>query len=100
MAYDDGYKVPGAHHSTYWFTKAAMDYLLDLRHVPPAKAILGLPSMVGASRIAIRYLYSDVLESDPWASSSDVSDGFGYNGFDTLRAKTVGISPASAKAAS
>ena len=91
MAYDDGYKVPGAQHSTYWFAKAAMDYWLDVRRVPPSKAILGVPFYGRSLKNRHSISYSDVLESDPWASSSDVSSGFGYNGFDTLRAKAVNL---------
>ncbi len=91
MAYDDGYGTPGAHHSSYWFAQAAMDYWLTTRGVPKAKAILGVPFYGRSLKDRHSISYSKVLGADPWASSADVSGEFGYNGFDTLRAKAVNL---------
>lgn len=91
MAYDDGYGVPGAPHSSYWYAQAAMDYWLVNRSVPKAKAILGVPFYGRSLTDRHSISYSKVLVVDPWASSADVSGEFGYNGFDTLRAKAVNL---------
>jgi GH18 family chitinase len=94
MAYDDGYGTPGVHHSTYWYARAAMDYWLIIRRVPQAKAILGLPFYGRSLKDRHSISYFNLLRSDPWASSADVSGEFGYNGFDTLRAKAVNLARA------
>lgn len=89
MAYDDGFRTPGVHHSTYWFARAALDYWVGIRQVPKAKAILGVPFYGRSLKDRHSKSYSRLLKADPWASASDVSGEFGYNGIDTLRAKAV-----------
>ncbi len=91
MAYDDGYGLTGVQHSSYWFAKAAMDYWLGIRRVPPPKAVLGVPFYGRSLKDRHSISYSGLLLSDPWASSSDLSGQFGYNGFDTLRSKAVNL---------
>ncbi len=91
MAYDDGYGLPGAHHSSYWFAQAAMDYWIEARGAPKAKAVLGVPFYGRSLKDRHSISYIKVLGVDPWAFSADVSGEFGYNGFDTLRAKAVNL---------
>ena len=91
MAYDDGYGTPGVHHSTYWFARAALDYWVGTRQVPKTKAILGVPFYGRSLKNRHSKSYYLLLKSDPRASASDVSGEFGYNGFDTLRAKAVNL---------
>jgi chitinase len=91
MAYDDGYGTPNVHHSTYWFARAALDYWMGTRQVPKAKAILGVPFYGRSLKDRHSKSYFLLRKADPRASASDVSGEFGYNGFDTLRAKAVNL---------
>jgi len=90
MAYDDGWGgrtwVP---HSSYSFTRAALDYWTGVRGVPQAKVVLGVP-FYGRSLVDRRpRSYRSLLEEFPEAEISDVAGAFAYNGPDTLRAKVV-----------
>jgi chitinase len=89
MAYDDGYRQPGVHHASYDFARAAMSYWLDQRGAPAEKVILGVP-FYGRS-LADRHsrTYRSILAGDPDAPGKDVSGNFGYNGFATIRDKTL-----------
>jgi GH18 family chitinase len=89
MAYDDGYRQSGVHHSTYAFAQAAMNYWLVDRSVPADKVVLGLP-FYGRSLIDRHSrTYKSILAKDRGAPGKDVSGEYGYNGFSTIRAKTL-----------
>lgn len=94
MAYDDGFGVQGAHHSTYAFAEAALGYWLVDRGVPADKAVLGLP-FYGRS-LADRHsaTYKSILSEDRDAPGKDVSGEYGYNGFATIRSKALGLARA------
>jgi GH18 family chitinase len=97
MAYDDGYGMPpGVPHSSYWFARNALDYWVSVRQVPREKAILGVPFYGRSLKDRHSISYFRLRKSDPRASASDVSGEFGYNGFDTLRAKAVNLARARA----
>lgn len=92
MAYDDGFgQAPDHNHSSYAFARGSLDYWLASRKLPREKAVLGVP-FYGRSlsdRHSISY-YN--LRAHHWnAAGGDSMGGFGYNGFDTLRAKTVNL---------
>jgi len=90
MAYDDGWGRPASvPHSSYSFTRAALDYWMGVRGVPPAKVVIGVP-FYGRSLVDRRpRTYRSLLEEFPEAEASDVAGAFAYNGPDTLRAKVV-----------
>ncbi|HET7839171.1 MAG TPA: glycosyl hydrolase family 18 protein [Rectinemataceae bacterium] len=91
MAYDDGYKQPGVHHSSYAYAEAAMRYWIVERGLPITKAVLGLPfygrSLVNGHAVT----YRSILSEDDDAAAKDVSGEYGYNGFDTIRSKTLDL---------
>jgi chitinase len=89
MAYDDGYRQPGVHHSTYDFAWAAIRYWLNQRDAPPSKVILGVPFYGRSLRDRHSRTYKSILARDFNAPGKDVSGEFGYNGFTTLRDKTL-----------
>jgi chitinase len=89
MAYDDGYRQPGVHHSTYDFAYAAMRYWLNNRNTPRSKVILGVPFYGRSLKDRHSQTYKKILAADPDAPGKDVSREFGYNGFATLRDKTL-----------
>ena len=95
MAYDDGWGEPyGWPQSSYQFARQALDYWLKDRHLPPSKAILGVPFY--GRRFADQHArtFADILTRDSRATASDSSNGYSYNGFDTLRAKAVNLARA------
>jgi GH18 family chitinase len=94
MAYDDGYRQPGVHHSTYAFAEAAMNYWLVDRSVPADKAVLGLPFYGRSLKDRHSTTYKSILAKDREAPGKDVSGEFGYNGFATVRAKTLELARA------
>ena len=89
MAYDDGYRQPGVHHSSYDYAYAAMRYWLNQRDAPPDKVILGVPFYGRSLKDRHSRTYRNILADDPNAPGKDVSGEFGYNGFATLRDKTL-----------
>ncbi len=90
MAYDDGWgQRAGVPHSSYAFTRAALDYWLDDRSVPRGKVVLGVP-FYGRSLVDRHArTYRSLVEQYPRAQAADVAGGYAYNGPDTLRAKIV-----------
>jgi len=89
MAYDDGYRQPGVHHSTYDFAYSAMRYWLNNRGAPPSKVVLGVPFYGRSLRDRHSRTFKSIFARDFNAPGKDVSGGFGYNGFATLRDKTL-----------
>ena len=95
MAYDDGWNKPyGWPQSSYQFARSALQYWLKVRHLPPSKAILGVPFYGRRFSDHHARTFSDILKHDSQATASDTSQGFSYNGFDTLRAKAVNLARA------
>jgi len=92
MAYDDGLdRPPGENHSGYWFASSSLDYWIGFRHMPRSKAVLGLP-FYGRSLIDHHAMsYYRIHKADRSSSAKDASKGYGYNGFDTMRAKAVNL---------
>jgi len=90
MAYDDGWgRSASVPHSSYSFTRSALDYWLGQRTVPANKVVLGVP-FYGRSLIDRHSrTYRSLLEEFPEAGTTDVAGNFAYNGPDTLRAKVV-----------
>jgi chitinase len=89
MAYDDGYRQPGVHHSTYDFAWAAMRYWLNDRGASPSKVILGVPFYGRSLKDRHSRTFKSILARDCNAPGKDVSGEFGYNGFATLRDKAL-----------
>jgi GH18 family chitinase len=92
MAYDDGLgETEIRNHSGYAFAGKALDYWIGTRHAPREKAILGVP-FYGRSLIDRHSIsYYRIHKHYAWSSAADSAGGFGYNGFDTIRAKTVNL---------
>jgi spore germination protein YaaH len=89
MAYDDGYKEPGVHHSTVEFATTALLYWRIDRGVPPEKLVLGVPFYGRSLKDRRSRTFKRILADDPNAPGKDISGEFGYNGFATLRDKTL-----------
>jgi len=89
MAYDDGYHQPGVHHSSYDFALAAIRYWRDARNVEPSKVVLGVPFYGRSLKDRHSRTFKRILSADFNAPGKDVSGEFGYNGFATLRDKTL-----------
>jgi chitinase len=90
MAYDDGLGTPlYVHHSTFAFAEKSMDYWLLDREVPASKTTLGLPFYGRSLTTRKAYTFRSIVDRDRAAPYKDVSRGIGYNGFETIRAKTV-----------
>ncbi|MGO9307582.1 MAG: glycosyl hydrolase family 18 protein [Spirochaetia bacterium] len=89
MAYDDGYRQPGVHHSTYEFALAAMHYWRYDRDAPASKIVLGVPFYGRSLKDRHSRTFKSIRAADPDAPGKDVSGEFGYNGFATLRDKTL-----------
>ena len=89
MAYDDGYRQVGVHHSSYDFALAAVRYWRDERGVPPPKVILGVPFYGRNLKTRRSLMFKTIIARDFNAPGKDVSGEYGYNGFATLRDKTL-----------
>ncbi|MGA2481159.1 MAG: glycosyl hydrolase family 18 protein [Spirochaetia bacterium] len=89
MAYDDGYRQVGVHHSSYDFALAAMRYWRDERGVPASKVILGVPFYARSLKTRRSLTYRSISAGDWNAPGKDVSGEYGYNGFATMRDKTL-----------
>ena len=89
MAYDDGYGQPGVHHSTYDFAYDAIYYWRNNRDAPGSKLVLGVPFYGRSLKNRHSRTFKGILAADSDAPGKDVSGEFGYNGFATLRDKTL-----------
>jgi chitinase len=89
MAYDDGYGQPGVHHSTYDFAFDAIHYWRTDRGAPGSKLVLGVPFYGRSLKDRHARTFKGIFAADSAAPGKDVSGGFGYNGFATLRDKTL-----------
>jgi spore germination protein YaaH len=90
MAYDGqwGHEARSP-HSSYAFTRSALDYWLEVRQLPVSKVVIGVP-FYGRSLIDRHSrTYRSLLEQFPEAATADAAGGFNYNGPDTMRAKVV-----------
>jgi GH18 family chitinase len=96
MAYDDGYRQPGVHHSSYLYAEEALGYWLVDRGVPADKAVLGLPFYARSLYDRHSRTYRSICEEDREAPGKDRSGEYGYNGIATIRAKTLEIARAKA----
>ncbi len=94
MAYDDGYGQFGVHHSTYLYAEESLDYWLVRRGIPASKAVLGLPFYGRNLFDRDARTFRSILAQDGMAGGSDLSGEYGYNGFATIRAKTLGLARA------
>jgi chitinase len=92
MAYDDGYgEPPGKNHSSYAFARDSLDYWIDGRGVPRSKAVLGVPFYGRSLENRRSISYYRIHKQDRKSAASDDAGGYGYNGFDTIRAKAVNL---------
>ena len=84
MAYDDenGKPFPNP-HSTIALAERCLDYWIDERGLPPAKAVLGLPYYAKPGYIAYKKLLADGAKP-----TEDTSDSVFYNGTETIKEKT------------
>jgi len=89
MAYDDGYGQPGVHHSTYDFASDAIYYWRNYRNAPGPKLVLGVPFYGRSLKDRHSRTFKGIFAGDSAAPGKDVSGDFGYNGFATLRDKTL-----------
>ena len=89
MAYDDGYGEPGRHHSTYDFAYDAIHYWRNDRGAPDSKLVLGVPFYGRSLKDRHSRTFRGIFSADSAAPDKDVSGDFGYNGFATLRDKTL-----------
>ena len=81
MSYDNSKEKS---HSSYRYAMHCLDYWIDKRNLPAAKAVLGLPFYGKYPATA----YNRILAIDPMASTKDTVAGIIYNGPALLRAKT------------
>jgi len=90
MAYDDGVGgPPGVPHSSYAFAEKALNYWLVSRDVPAHKAVLGVPFYGRSLKNYHARTFKSIVAEDPNAPAKDLSRGYAYNGFATIRAKTM-----------
>lgn len=94
MAYEGG---EGISHSPYEYAVASLNYWIDARHLPKAKAILGVPFYGQPGEVSYRKL----VAYDAQASDRDVTNypvnptnpkqlvPVYYNGIPTIKRKTV-----------
>ena len=81
MAYDGG--TP---HSTFAYADQSLDYWLN-RGLPASKAVLGIP-FYGRNSADGYEGYREIVYADAQAPYADLSNGFHYNGVQTIKNKT------------
>lgn len=81
MAYDGG--TP---HSTWDYADQSLDYWLG-RGLPASKAVLGVP-FYGRDAADTYRSYREIVRADANAPYADLSNGFHYNGVETMKKKT------------
>jgi chitinase len=92
MAYDDGLGTRRmVHHSTYGYAERSLDYWIDRRNVPQAKAVLGVPFYGRNFTTRRAKTFRSIVEDSPDALGKDLSHGYGYNGFTTIREKAINL---------
>ena len=86
------HRRPAGRSSLYLlpFSEKALNYSLVSRDVPPSKAMLGVP-FYGRSLKNYHANLKAILAGDRRAAAKDISDGYAYNGFATIRAKTLDL---------
>lgn len=84
MAYDRS----TAPHSPYSFAGEALDYWRDVRGLPQARTVLGLP-FYGRDAAGGYKGYNAIVRADAAAPTKDESGGFHYNGTATIKQKTT-----------
>jgi GH18 family chitinase len=90
MAYDDGFgEPPGKNHSSYAFARSSLDYWIVERGAPRSKVVLGVPFYGRSLSDRHSISYYRLRKEHRVAAADDEAGGFGYNGFDTIRAKAV-----------
>lgn len=82
MAYDGG--TP---HSTYAYAEASLDYWSG-RGLPVSRTVLGVP-FYGSNSAGTQKAYRSIVRDDAQAPYKDDSNGFYYNGVQTIKQKTV-----------
>jgi GH18 family chitinase len=85
MAYDGG---AGSQNSPYSLAVSSMDYWLG-RGLPASKCVLGVPFYGRGSSFDQYRLYNEIVALDPTAPNKDMSNGYGYNGIQTIKNKTT-----------
>jgi beta-glucanase (GH16 family)/GH18 family chitinase len=85
MAYDGG---AGAANSPYSYAMSTLDYWLG-RGLPASKAVLGVPFYGRGASFSDYRAYNVIVANDPQAPNKDESQGFHYNGLQTIRNKTT-----------
>ena len=85
MSYDGG---DGERHSPYALAEGSLNYWVDRRGLPRAKAVLGVPFYGRPLWLA----YNEIVAADPDAPNKDVANVNGssvdYNGLATIKRKT------------
>jgi len=85
MVYDGG---AAAAHAPYSYAVTSLDYWLG-RGLPASKAVLGVPFYGRAASFSDARAYNVLVANDPQAPNKDESQGFHYNGLQTIRNKTA-----------
>ncbi len=90
MAYDNDMDTM---HATYQYAKDCIGFFSVLRKIPKEKLLLGVPfygrgyDVKGKLDWNSYISYKDLLKLDPGAGATDSSNGYGYNGVETLLEK-------------
>ena len=101
MSYDDfSATVPYRNHSTLSLAETSLNYWIDERKMPPAKAVLGIPAYgrpSGITQTGTIQTYKEILANggSPLSDSAVVSNGsfmnytIYYNGQPTVKKKAI-----------
>ncbi|MEO9022422.1 MAG: glycoside hydrolase family 18 protein [Ginsengibacter sp.] len=101
MSYDDfSTTVPYKNHSTLLLAETSLNYWIDVRKMPPAKAVLGIPAYgrpSGITQTGTILTYKGILADggSPLSDSAVVSNGsfsnytIYYNGQPTVKKKAI-----------